>query len=170
MNFYIYLQEFQRCVQSKNGKDLSRLLTFQNREYSQSERVLNAFSEDKIATNLPLPWNDICIYHLNTCFYLKESNFITAYKEHSNLVQFFNKSISSMQNENWMLPVLNNLIRDLRLLALAADLEASIQKNDKHVQKAHVYLTEAVDQIKGLFRVTAIGEERFTTFILNLAI
>lgn len=157
MNFNVYLNEFNNCINRKNGSELAILLTYQHREHSQSINLLNNFSEDAIAKQITLKWNDICIFHLNVCYLISQSKFIDAFKEHTNLVQFFTKTISSMQNENWMLPVLNVLIRDLRLLAIAADLENSITRNENHVQKPHAYLENAAELSMGLFRVTATG-------------
>lgn len=159
MNFHSYIQEFNNCLSYKNGNDLSLLLTYQDKEHSQSNRLLNSYSEEIVAKNISIPWNDICIYHLNVCFQIGECNFIAAYKEQANLIQYFTKAIASMTNENWMCPVLNVLIRDLRLLAIAADLETSLSNSDtkKHVQKPHNYLETAADNIMSLFRITATG-------------
>ena len=157
MNFYNFIQEFNNCVLRKNGENLSLLLTYQHKDHSQSDRLLSQFNEDTIAKQISLPWNDLCIFHLNVCNLINQSNFIAAYKEHGNLIQYFNKALNSMSNENWMLPVLNNLIRDLRLLAIAADLETSISKHDKHIQKPHVYLEHAAELLMGLFRIVVSG-------------
>jgi len=161
MNFHIYIQEVNNCLNYKNGNDLALLLSYQDKDHSQSSRLLNAFSEETIAKNINMPWNDICIYHLNVCYHISQLKFIAAYKEQANLIQYFTKAISSMNNENWMCPVLNVLIRDLRLLAIAADLEISLQtKNDfkkQLAQKPHIHnhLETAADNIMGLFRITA---------------
>lgn len=161
MNFFSYVQEFGAHVNRKNGDELANLLTYRHREHSQSDRLLNsyvsseAYSKEQIDKQINSPWNEMCIIHLDTCVYIRECAFIAAFKEHGNLVQFFTKAISSMTNANWMLPVLNVLIRDLRQLAIAADLETSIAKNDKHVQKPHVHLENAAELMMGLFRVTA---------------
>lgn len=160
MNFSNYIQNFISCLDYKNGDDLSLLLTYQDKEHSQSERLLNAYSEETIFTKVSPPWNDICIHHLNACYHINQFNFIAAYKEQANLIQLFSKSLPSMPNENWMCPVLNVLIRDLRLLAIAADLETSLSKNDgkKKVQKPHNYLESAAEFIMALFRITVTGE------------
>lgn len=162
MNFFSYLQEFGSYVKRRNGDGLANLLTYQHREHAQSDRLINSYvssevhSKDSIDKQLTSPMNDMCILHLNTCDYLRECDFIAAFKEHGNLVQLFTKWIGSTKNENWMLPVLNVLIRDLRQLAIAADLQTRISK-DQHVQKPHVYLENAAELMMGLFRVTATG-------------
>ena len=163
INFFSYVQEFGGYVKRKNGKELANLLTHQHQEHSKSDRLLDAYvsdaySKETIDKQISSPWNDMCILHLNVCDYLRECAFIAAFKEHGNLVQLFTKWIGSIKNENWMLPVLNVLIRDLRQLANAADLETTISKDEKHVQKPHVHLENAAELMMGLFRVTATGE------------
>ena len=145
-----YVQEFNGHVNRKNGEELARLLTYQHREHSQS-----CYSEKSIAKQIGSPWNDLCAFHLKTCEHLQQCAFVAAFKEHGNLVQCFTKTVSLMTNANWMLPVLNVLIRDLRQLAIAADLETSISKDDKHVHKPHTNLESAAELMMGLFRVTA---------------
>lgn len=165
MNFFPYLQEFSNHVKRKNGNELANLLTYQHQQHSKSDRLLDAYvssdASKDIDKHINSPWNDMCIYHLNICDYLRECAFVAAFKEHCNLVQVFTKWLGSLKNENWMLPVVNVLIRDLRQLAIAADLEATLSQDDKQVQKPHVYLENAAELMMGLFRVTATGKSIF---------
>ena len=164
MDLQPYVQEFSTHVNRKNGDGLASLLAYRHQEHSQSDRLLNTYvsskvhSKEQIDRQISSPWNEMAIYHLNVCVHIRQFAFISAYNEQANLVQCFSKAIKSMTNENWMLSVLNVLIRDLRQLAIAADLEASIRKNDKHVHKPHVHLEKAAELIMGLFRVIATSK------------
>lgn len=151
MDVFIYVQEFNSHLNGKNGDELARLLTYQHREHAQS-----GYPEPAIARQIISPWNEMCNFHLKTCNHLRQCEFIAAFKEHSNLVQLFTKTIGSA-TANWTLPVLNVVIRDLRQLAIAADLQTSISKDNKHVQKPHVHLESAAELMMNLFRVTATG-------------
>ena len=150
MDLFSYVQEFNGQLNRKNGEELARLLTYQHREHSQSFYS----AKESIARQIVSPWDDMCIFHLKSCDHLRQCEFKAAFKEHANLVQLFTKTIGSA-NANWMLPVLNVLIRDLRQLAIAADLETSISSDDEHVQKPNVHLENAAELMMGLFRVTA---------------
>lgn len=152
MDLSSYVQEFNGQLNRKNGEELARLLTYQHREHSQS-----SYPKESINRQIVAPWNEMCVFHLKTCDHLRQCEFKSAFKEHSNLVQLFTKTIGSA-NANWMLPVLNVLIRDLRQLAIAADLETSISADDKHVQKPNVHLENSAELMMGLFRVTATSE------------
>lgn len=154
-----YVQYVSECLHDMDGVELAPLFTYQHPEHATNERIVGE-SQQNIKSqmkHIPSPWDEFVLLHLRSCGLLLRCQFLAAYKEQATLVQSFTKYLPTIKDENWMLPVLNVVIRDLRLLAVAADLELSLPKLSQahagQLIKPHQNLERSADLLMGLFRV-----------------
>jgi hypothetical protein len=163
-SFARYVQFISEYLQDLDGYDLAPLLSYQHAEHATSERVVceSAAMMRAHLKHIPSPWDEFVLLHMRGCVLLLQNQFVGAYKEQASLVQSFTKYLQTIKDENWMLPVLNVIIRDLRLLAIAADLETSLPKvslrgdsTGSSLVKPHQHLERSADLLMGLFRICA---------------
>ncbi|XP_074597207.1 PCI domain-containing protein 2 [Brevipalpus obovatus] len=157
MNMEHYIDSVSYFIRKKSGNQLARQLTYQDTEHSKNEDIMNRISQEVVSTHLANPWGPIVFGHIHCCFLIHNSNdFINAYQEHANCVGLLTKAIVSMKEENWMIPVVCTMARDLRLLALAADKQNAF-KNAAKLQEGlylpHEYLEKAAEPLMSIFRV-----------------
>lgn len=156
-----YVNQVRGFIHGKNGDNLACLLTYQDTNHSQSKWVLGNFHEDQL-TAIKSPWDELVLSHLNVCFYIDEKDFTKAFQEHVNVLQVFQRILQGLKDENWPLPVLSVICRDLRLLARAADEQTTRIRVSKAKETGtrvglnkDENLEKAAEALMGVFRICA---------------
>lgn len=154
-----YLTQVKDGIENQDGNALATLLTYQHSFHSQSRWVLN-FRDDQI--KLPKTWDELVISHLNLCIDLEKNDPIQAFQDQVYVLHNFQKVLHTVKEDNWPLPILSSICRDLRLLARAADEEAKRNRLNKAKGSAtrvscnkDEYLEKAAEALMGVFRVCA---------------
>lgn len=162
MTLQQYLQEIRQLLVYKRGEDLAVLTTYQDNNHAKSMRIIREPREDLIRSSIFKPWDDMILAHLRVCRLLFEEDYIEAFKEQMNCMQTLTKILQAIKDDNWPLPVLTVVIRDLRLLAIAADHEAEIRSSakgssggSKSMKRPHDNLEKSADLMMAIFRVCA---------------
>ncbi|RWS04363.1 PCI domain-containing protein 2-like protein [Dinothrombium tinctorium] len=155
MNVSYYLKKVNELVYNKDGDELSLCFTFQEYSHSRSERLMSEFSEDTVCEYVNAPWDEMVITHIKCCYLILNDDFVDAYKQQSQTMQIFTKILGAMKDENWCLPVLYVVARDLRLLSIAADKQLANETNKKAGFKPNENLERTAELLMGVFRVCA---------------
>jgi hypothetical protein len=145
-----YLRDVKDAIVYKNGSTVANLLSFQNSDRCSNQRLLSEVREDMIRSVVYKPWDELVVAHLLVCRYLSEGQVTEAFKEQQNLMQAFTKVFQSLKDDNWPLPALFVVCRDLRQLAVAADRKQQARKS-----KPHENVEKAADLLMAVFRVCA---------------
>ncbi|XP_012281296.1 PCI domain-containing protein 2 isoform X2 [Orussus abietinus] len=103
----------------------------------------------KAMEHLPTPFDDLVLYHLKTIASLSNDNYAT-YTHQSMGVQCLTKILQLQKEENWMLPVMNIMCLELRLLAIRAE----NSRTNKNMKPGEV-LEKCAECLMGCFRVCA---------------
>ena len=145
-----YLRDFKDAIIYKNGSAVATLLSYQDSPHSTNQRLLSEVREDAIRSIVFRPWDDLVVAHLLLCRHIADGRLEEAFKEQVNVMQGFTKIFQALKDDNWPLPVLFVMCRDLRLLAVAADSKAQSRKT-----KPHENVEKAADLLMSVFRVCA---------------
>lgn len=87
---------------------------------------------------------------------LKEKNFTEAYSHQLALTQAFVKIFQNLRNDNWLIPVINIVCLDLRMLTYNVNLYNSPQAvSSTGAVRPREALENTADAIMGAFRVCA---------------
>lgn len=142
-----YLRQFKEAIIYKNGNAVASLLSYQ-----QTAQCAPDLREDLVRNIMFKPWDDMVISHLLLCRYVADGRFDEAFKEQANLMQGFTKMFQALKDDNWPLPVLFAVCRDLRQVAVAAD---SRPRPSARKNKPHESVEKAADLLMAVFRVCA---------------
>ncbi|XP_053203290.1 PCI domain-containing protein 2-like [Panonychus citri] len=155
MNFHQYINLVHSYIEEKRGSALSRMLTYQDTEHATSEIIMNEVNQNYINSRINPNWSQIVFGHIHCCFLLFNGDYINAYKEQCNCVALLSKGLAVMKEENWMAPVICLMARDLRLLAIAADIQNAHKNSGKSREGLYIpneYLEKAAEPLMALFR------------------
>jgi len=152
MSLYQYLNQVKDCLVNRNGDSISQLVTYQDHSHAYSARLIHEFREETVRQVVYKPWDELIVSHLTVCQRIQEENFQEAFKEQMSVTSSFTKMFQSLKDDNWPLPVLFVVSRDLRLLGIASDKEAMIKGSRS---RPHESLEKAADLLMGIFRVCA---------------
>lgn len=158
-----YVNQVKESINNRDGYALATLLTYQHSDHSQSRWILSNFREDQI--KLPAnqkPWDEVVISHINVCIDIDQNDFMKTFQDQVYTLHTFSKALQSVKEDNWPLPALAAVCRDLRLLARAADEQKLRLKVSKAVESGlrvgsnkDDYLEKAAEALMGIFRVCA---------------
>lgn len=153
-----YISSVRDFINYKRGNDLARLLTYQDREHAKNEDIMNQISMEMVSSHLDKLWAPIVFGHIHCCFLMNNQDYINAYQEQASCMGLLTKTLHSMKEENWMIPVVCSMARDLRLLAIAADRQNAFKNSGKSREGLYMpyeYLEKAAEPLMGMFRVCA---------------
>ncbi|XP_043289765.1 PCI domain-containing protein 2 [Venturia canescens] len=144
-----YILQVRRVWLKEDGDLLADLLSVRHAHASIPQLASDTIMT-KVMEHLPSVSVDLVIYHLKVIGSLtKGDDAYTTYNYQSSLVGALTKILQLQKEENWMLPVMNMVCLELRLLALRA--ETSRNKNFKPGE----ILEKCAECLMGCFRVCA---------------
>ncbi|KJA29706.1 hypothetical protein HYPSUDRAFT_31686 [Hypholoma sublateritium FD-334 SS-4] len=126
MDFSTYIMQLNDAILAENGPNLAYLLrptSPHGKELVKEFRNPSRATMGRYEGCMQSPWDDIAIQYVLVCTHVAKKRYIEAFKEESQLVsQFLSKFFT--ENRGWTLPALFSILRDLRDLAMDADLHA----------------------------------------------
>ncbi|RWS24846.1 PCI domain-containing protein 2-like protein [Leptotrombidium deliense] len=155
LSLALYLREINENIEVKEGEQLAQCFTFQDERHSRSNRLMTEFSENEINSKVGPPFADLIVAHVKCCYFILNEDYEEAFKHQTTSIQTVTKILQGMKEENWLLPVLYVLSRDLRLLSIAADKQIANESNRRSGHKPNENLEKAADLLMAVFRVCA---------------
>jgi hypothetical protein len=149
-----FLNQFNNFINYKEGTGLSKMLSISETDSLRS--IMSDLNESTISRYVFSPWDDVLIPHIKCCQALVIDNDpIEAFNNKCQLIQAFNKVLSQLKDENWVLPVMYVSAVELRKLAKLAD-RVNRKSGDTSAQvKPDEHLEEAAAQLMSCFRICA---------------
>ncbi|KAJ8683472.1 hypothetical protein QAD02_019264 [Eretmocerus hayati] len=140
-----YLVQLRKAWFHQDGNTLANLMSIRRGAHlhTSADMLLT-----KVMGILPSPFDDLAFHHLKTLASLKENDLTVTYGYQSSSVQILVKILQLQKDENWMLPVMNMMCLELRLLATKA---AKINRNLKQDE----LLEKCAECLMSCFRVCA---------------
>ncbi|XP_058809848.1 PCI domain-containing protein 2 isoform X2 [Phymastichus coffea] len=144
MDAYITLR---RAWSTRDGPYLADLLSIRRNIHwhATSENVVR-----EALDGLPMPFDDLVLCHLKTLSSLNKDDISITYTCQNSSVQMLIKILQNQKDENWMLPVMNLMCLELRLLAIRAE-QAKKSKNLKPGET----LEKCAECLMSCFRICA---------------
>ncbi|XP_043795736.1 PCI domain-containing protein 2 isoform X1 [Apis laboriosa] len=144
-----YIMQVRRMWLNQDGDTLADLLSLRHNHVLISQ-IGSEVAITKAMEHLSTPLDDLILYHLKTIAAINKDDSLSMYNYQSSAVQSLTKILQMQKEENWMLPVMNVMCLELRLLAVCAE-NTKISKN----MKPGEILEKCADCLMGCFRVCA---------------
>ncbi|XP_034936576.1 PCI domain-containing protein 2 [Chelonus insularis] len=143
-----YIMQLRRVWNNQDGEALAELLSLRH-SHTVISHIITENSIVKAIEHLPTPFDDLVHLHLKTLISINKDDPRMMYNHQSSMVQSLIKILQLQKEENWMLPVMNVVCLELRLLAIRA--EKTKTKNTKPGE----VLEKCAECLMGCFRVCA---------------
>ncbi|XP_076287177.1 PCI domain-containing protein 2 [Lasioglossum baleicum] len=144
-----YVIQVRRMWLTQEGYFLADLLSLRHNHVSIPQ-IGSEIAMTKAMEHLSAPLDGLVLYHLKTIAAMIKNDPLTMYNYQSSAVQSLTKILQMQKEENWMLPVMNMMCLELRLLAVCAE----NRKNNKSSKPGEI-LEKCADCLMGCFRVCA---------------
>ncbi|XP_043261708.1 PCI domain-containing protein 2 isoform X1 [Colletes gigas] len=144
-----YIIQVRRAWLNQDGDSLADLLSLKHSRVSLPQ-IVSETAMTKVMEHLSTPLDDLVFYHLKTVVAMNKDDSLTMYNYQSSAVQSLTKILQIQKEENWMLPVMNVMCLELRLLAVCAE----NTKSNKSMKPGEI-LEKCADCLMGCFRVCA---------------
>ncbi|XP_043585701.1 PCI domain-containing protein 2 [Bombus pyrosoma] len=144
-----YIMQIRRMWLNQDGDGLADLLSLRHNHVSISQ-IGSETAITKAMEHLSAPLDDLVLYHLKTITAIHKDDPLSMYNYQSSAVQSLTKILQMQKEENWMLPVMNVICLELRLLAVCAE----NTRSSKNVKPGEI-LEKCADCLMGCFRVCA---------------
>lgn len=153
-NYHTYASSVKQAVNRCNGNDLAELFTFKG-QHAKTLRLPLDVRDDQLSSLIGRNnWSEMAVSHLKLLNYLHHENYTEAFKEQMNATVVYTRFFKTLTDDNWPLPVMYVLSRDLRLLAIAADKESSLKRSSLASHKdPNENLGKASEAMMNLYRV-----------------
>uniref|UniRef100_A0A0A9X2V1 PCI domain-containing protein 2 homolog n=1 Tax=Lygus hesperus TaxID=30085 RepID=A0A0A9X2V1_LYGHE len=154
MSLVQYLQQINDAWRNKNGKLLADLLSLRHHHVKNPNLQCH---DNTVYDYVDDPFADLVASHLKCVYWLSKGDLCEAHSEHNLVMQSFIKAFQFYKEENWLLPVLNTVCIDLRILAGKVD--SSPLSNDFSAPKSGTTikpreaLEKAADVMMTCFRI-----------------
>eukprot|EP00116_Pleurobrachia_bachei_P005334 sb/3465596/ len=110
------LNSAREALESEDGRVFSDLMSL-NHPYCKQQWSVNHISLDA-------PFDQLVFEHFRTSDAVLAGDYLAAFASQSNVVQIFAKMFKIQKEDNWGLPLMNTIIKDLYLVARKADIAA----------------------------------------------
>ena len=130
------------ALENDDGKEFAALLSLSH-PFSQKQWNLTHVSLDP-------PFDQIVHEHFLCTNATLKHDYLTAFNHQCNLIQVFERMFKTQKEDNWGLPMMNVLIKDLYFLALKADIIAVANG-----EMAGSKIDACADMLMKVFRVCA---------------
>ncbi|KAI8583585.1 hypothetical protein K450DRAFT_221832 [Umbelopsis ramanniana AG] len=132
-----YLDSVSNAAITCRGKQLASLLSLSDAHVNTllEHNAQSANLVETARTKLNYPWDDILLLHVEIVRAQHQGDLQQAYEDQKELVQSFQRAINSY--DKWCLPFLYAINKDLRDLAVEADVQqANDKKENKNLEEA----------------------------------
>ncbi|KAK0167818.1 hypothetical protein PV327_001677 [Microctonus hyperodae] len=144
-----YIMQLRRLWLNQDGEGLADLLSLRHSHASIPQLSTEA-AMTKAMEHLSPPFDDLALLHLKTLASAqKNDDPRIVYQNQSAVVQSLTKILQVQKEENWMLPVMNVVCLELRLLAIRAE-----NTKNKNIKQGEI-LEKCAECLMGCFRVCA---------------
>ncbi|XP_043481957.1 PCI domain-containing protein 2 [Leptopilina heterotoma] len=144
-----YISQLRRMWSNEDGDTLADLLSLRH-NHINIPQISSELAIHKATDNLNVPFDDLVVCHLRTLASVSKDDPLLTYNNQSLAVQSLTKILQLQKEENWMLPVMNMMCLELRLLAVRAE-NSKLNKS----QKPGEVLEKCAECLMGCFRVCA---------------
>ncbi|XP_076664326.1 PCI domain-containing protein 2 [Andrena cerasifolii] len=144
-----YIMQVRRMWLNQDGDTLADLLSLRHHHIAIPQ-IGSETAITKTMEHLSAPLDDLVLYHLKTVAVMNKDDPLAMYNYQSSAVQSLTKILQMQKEENWMLPVMNVMCLELRLLAVCAE----NTKTNKSMKPGEI-LEKCADCLMGCFRVCA---------------
>lgn len=144
-----YISQLRRMWSNEDGDTLADLLSLRH-SHINIPQICSEMAIHKATDNLNVPFDDLVVCHLRTLASVSKDDPLLTYNNQSLAVQSLTKILQLQKEENWMLPVMNMMCLELRLLAVRAE-NSKLNKS----QKPGEVLEKCAECLMGCFRVCA---------------
>ncbi|XP_019860303.1 PREDICTED: PCI domain-containing protein 2-like [Amphimedon queenslandica] len=142
-----FLMHVDRSIKECDGELLSELVALKD------SHVFNGDAESACQVILDSPYDEMLAAHIRCVHSLTNGHFDEAFACQTLVVQSFCKGFQAQKEENWGLPVLQQVVLDLRRIALKAESVAKERVGVVKGKKEGEILERAAEQIMSCFRV-----------------
>ncbi|RZF44272.1 hypothetical protein LSTR_LSTR006822 [Laodelphax striatellus] len=119
-SFTGYLQQVTQAWLVKDGQRLADYLSLHH-YHVKMITCFNSNTEALIDMHVDQDMEEMVTAHLQCVNALNEKEFVKAYGYQNAVLQALSKLFQILKDENWLLPVMNTVCLDLRLMAIKAD-------------------------------------------------
>ncbi|CAD6203489.1 GSCOCG00009788001-RA-CDS [Cotesia congregata] len=143
-----YIMQLRKVWLNQDGDTLADLLSLRH-SHTSIPHLKTETAITKAMEHLSAPFDDLVMLHLKTLSSASKDDPRTTYNYQSSVVQSLTRILQLQKDDNWMLPVMNVVCLELRLLAIQA--ENTKSKNTKPGE----VLEKCAECLMGCFRVCA---------------
>lgn len=151
MSLNQYFQQVNGAWNRKNGNTLSDWLSLRH-IHVHNKNLFNPRPENMIPNYFDDHLSELISAHIRCIYALSEGDARLAYKEQDNVVQVFIRIFQYYKEENWLLPVMNTLCLDLRLIAAKVD-SLTVKGSHSGAIKPREALEKAAETLMACFRI-----------------
>ncbi|KAK2578551.1 hypothetical protein KPH14_012231 [Odynerus spinipes] len=144
-----YIMQLRRMWLNQDGDVLADLLSLRH-SHVLIPHIGSEAAMTKAMEHLSAPFDDLVLYHLKTIAAMSKDDPLAMYTYQSSAVQSLTKILQMQKEENWMLPVMNIVCLELRLLAVRTE----SSKTNRNMKPGEV-LEKCAECLMGCFRVCA---------------
>ena len=130
------------ALESDNGKEFADIMSINH------QSVKKVWKVDYV--NVEPPFDQLMYEHIQCTNGILNNDYLSAFQHQCNVVQAFSKLFTTQKEDNWGLPMMSTIIKDLYFIAIRADLVA-VSKGDS----AGARLDTCADMLMSVFRVCA---------------
>jgi len=155
-----YLVEVRDALNQRNGQRLANLLSHNNAVFQRNAQKLLANERNLEPEYVSRyihgnsNWSELVSAHLKTCLsYWVDDDVMEAFQWKTQMVQAMTRMLSAEKEQNWFLPLMNQINIEIRILAMICDKEKN--RHSSKSLKPDEHLEKAADLLMGVFRVAA---------------
>lgn len=149
MSISHYLQQVDNLWRSRDGVRVSDYLSLRHSHVKNTNlHISNPESEAEM--HLDSPVDEIFAAHIRCIYELSNGDYSVAYNYQNIVVQGLIKIFQTLKDDNWLLPVINTVCLELRLLAAKVDIASSGKSG---VGRPRETLEKAAEVLMTCFRI-----------------
>lgn len=144
-----YIIQLRRVWLGQDGGQLADLLSLRH-SHINIPQITSDSAMIRVMQHISSPFDDLVLGHLKVLSSVNKEDPLVTYNHQSSAVQTLTKILQLQKEENWMLPVMNTMCLELRLLAVRAE-----NSEDNKFLKPGEVLEKCAECLMGCFRVCA---------------
>uniref|UniRef100_A0A2P2I3A1 PCI domain-containing protein 2 homolog n=2 Tax=Hirondellea gigas TaxID=1518452 RepID=A0A2P2I3A1_9CRUS len=145
-----YLNRLNDAHYNQNGQGVAMLLSFRQ-SHVMSDHLIIEKPERAVGNIIYAPMDDVVLAHLKVVKGYHQSNVLDMWRAQTTMVAAVARFMTESKEENWMLPMMNTVVLELRLQSISADAESVRVDSTKPGE----LLEKTADSLMTCFRVCA---------------
>ncbi|CAH1402798.1 unnamed protein product [Nezara viridula] len=151
MSIVQYCQQVNNYWNKKNGTMLAEWLSLRH-PHAYNKNIWTAKPENNIPGYIDEYLGELMCAHIRCIHAISEGDAALAYNEQSNAVQVFIRIFQYYKEENWLLPVMNTICLELRLIAGKVE-SLPVKGSHNSAIKPREALEKAAETLMTCFRI-----------------